>query len=98
MLATAGLSAFAVTQSMPSITSETVPLPRQPSTFTPVSGAPGRRRPPSVVVFGRHGPGRVRAVAVAVGVPPTGEVDVVHHVEVRVSLVDPGVDDVGVDV
>jgi hypothetical protein len=38
------------------------------------------------------------AVAVAVGVLPSGEVDVPRDVEVRVILVDAGVDYVGVDV
>ena len=41
MFATAGLAALAVTQSMPLITPDQLPLPLQPSTFTPVSGAPG---------------------------------------------------------
>src|SRR5574341_623746 len=41
MLATAGLMALAVTQSTPAITPLVVPLPPQPSTLTPWSGAPG---------------------------------------------------------
>ena len=41
MFATAGLIAFAVTQSMPLITPEYEPEPLQPSTLTPVTGAPG---------------------------------------------------------
>ncbi len=41
MFATAGSVRFPVTQSTPAITPLRVPLPLQPSTFTPCSGAPG---------------------------------------------------------
>jgi hypothetical protein len=40
MFTTAGLTAFAVTQSMPATTPESVPPPSQPSTRTATSRAP----------------------------------------------------------
>src|SRR6266545_2904457 len=41
LLPAAGLVACCVTQSTPAITPLVLPLPPQPSTFTPCSGAPG---------------------------------------------------------
>ena len=81
MLATAGLTAFAVTQSMPAMTPELEPLPLHPSTLTPVIGAPGATPTTSLVLsLRRDRPRDVRAVTVAVAVRAAGEIDVADDV------------------